>query len=79
MRTPLLVGVVVLVHCVAVGSVVLIQGCGTLPQEPLADPKMPPQVSSPNLAPMLPEDPAFAPVASSTYVIRKGDSLSNAP
>jgi len=29
MRTPLLVGVVVAVHCVAVGSAVLIQGCRT--------------------------------------------------
>jgi len=76
MRTPFLVGVVVLVHCVAVGSVILIQGCGTLPQDPLTDPVMPPQVSSPNLRPILPEEPAFEPVASSTYVIRKGDSLS---
>jgi peptidoglycan endopeptidase LytF len=76
MRTPLLVGVVVLVHCVAVGSVVLIQGCGTLPQDPLTDPTMPPQVSSANLMPHLPQEPVYAPVDSSTYVIRKGDSLS---
>lgn len=76
MRTPFLVGVVVLVHCVAVGSVILIQGCGTLPQDPLTEPVMPPQVSSPNLRPILPEEPAFEPVASTTYVIRKGDSLS---
>ena len=29
MRTPLLVGIVVGVHCIAVGSAVLIQGCRT--------------------------------------------------
>lgn len=76
MRTPLLVGVVVVVHCVAVGSVVLIQGCGTLPADPVSEPKMPPQVTSENLNPVLLDDPVFAPVESSTYLVRKGDTLS---
>lgn len=76
MRTPLLVGVVVVVHCVAVGSVVLIQGCGTLPVDPMSDPRMPPKVTSSDVVPILAEDPVFSPVESSTYVVRPGDSLS---
>lgn len=77
MRTPLLVGVVILVHCVAVGSVVLIQGCGTLPVDPMTEPKMPPQVSSGRLDPLpIPPETSFDPVPSSTYVVKKGDSLS---
>jgi len=77
MRTPLLVGVVILVHCVAVGSVVLIQGCGTLPMDPMTEPKMPPKVTSDTLDPLpLPADPLFEPIPSSSYVVRKGDTLS---
>ncbi len=77
MRTPLLVGVVIFVHCVAVGSVVLIQGCGTLPMDPLTEPKMPPHVASERLDPLpIPDEPSYAPVPSSTYVVKKGDSLS---
>ena len=76
MRTPLLVGVVVAVHCVAVGSVVLIQGCGTLPLDPVTEPNMPPKVTSSSVVPILGEDPVFSPVESSTYTIRPGDSLS---
>lgn len=76
MRTPLLVGSVVAVHCVAIGSVVLIQGCGTLPVDRVSEPKMPPQLASPLIEPMVIEQPVFAPVESGVYEVRKGDSLS---
>ena len=76
MRTPLLVGVVVFVHCVAVGSVVLIQGCGTLPAEPVTEPKMPQQVVNKRVTPLaIPSKPYVAP-ASTTYTVQNGDSLS---
>lgn len=76
MRTPLLVGTVVAVHCVAIGSVVLIQGCGTVPMDPLTEPRMPPQLTSTTIEPVVIEDPVYAPVESGVYTVRKGDSLS---
>lgn len=79
MRTPMLVGSVIAIHCVAVGSVIMIQGCGTIPSAPVSEPKMPPRVSpGPDYVPSVPViGPDIAPpVDSSLYVVRQGDSLS---
>ncbi len=88
MKTPLLVGIVVGVHCIAVGSVVLIQGCGTTvtgPVGPPPDPPMPPSVR-PALGPTrVPAAPAVStrppakswPSQTSVYSVRKGDLLSS--
>jgi len=80
MRTSRLIGVVIGVHCLAIGMIFLIQGCGTtrgpanIPPEPI----MPPgpevateqKVGAPNM-------PALDwPVETTTYTVRRGDSLS---
>ncbi|OGV70795.1 MAG: hypothetical protein A2283_21810 [Lentisphaerae bacterium RIFOXYA12_FULL_48_11] len=86
MRTPLLVGIVVTVHCVAVGSAILIQGCRTtrLPKaEPVvvtetADVQKPapvPQIVPPPVV----ESPKIESAVSldtTTYVVASGDTLS---
>lgn len=84
MRTPGLVGIVVVAHCVVVGSIVLIQGCGTPPRvvpPPAADAPMPGDFE-PMPAPTPKPLPSRAPEAKSwpgdttIYVVKKGDALS---
>jgi LysM repeat protein len=81
---PLLVAIVVVAHCVAVGSVILIQGCGTtvMPVMPPPEPVMPPAETT-DITPVLPPpSPVVAPPAktwpaeTTMYTVRKGDSLS---
>lgn len=91
MKTYLVVGIVVAAHCLAVGSVFLIQGCGTLmatdDDEVMMEPTpvvMPPSAEGdPRPATVLvPPSAGAGPVAGPvstemiTYVIKKGDSLS---
>ena len=86
MRTTLIVGVVILAHCAAVGGFVLIQGCGTTatvgpPPEPIMPPSAPLAVEPASLpsAPLIPvpAPPARSwPNATTSYVVKKGDCLS---
>ena len=90
MKRAGVVGIVVAAHCVVIGSVVLIQGCGTTPKtvEPqtsqvVMPPSMPPApppvvVPAEKLPPVvLPVVvPPVAPV-SKTYTVKAGDSLSS--
>ena len=75
MKTPWVVGIVVAVHCVAVGLVMLLQGCGTTvgPVSAPPEPEMPPSTSRPvTPAPRkLPAQPAKSwPALTTTYVVR---------
>ncbi|MBN2301986.1 MAG: LysM peptidoglycan-binding domain-containing protein [Lentisphaerae bacterium] len=82
MKTPTLVGIVVAVHCVAVGSVILIQGCGTTgghdmesavvmpPDASLPQAKLPPPSSATGSASQISSGKRMM------YVIEKGDTLS---
>ena len=86
MRTPWVVGIVVGAHAVALGSVFLMQGCGTTgtvgttEEAPLPPP--PAEVTRPSLPPPRPQERAVIrpaaprPVDTTTYVVAKGDSLS---
>jgi peptidoglycan endopeptidase LytE len=81
MKTPVLVGVIVAVHCIAVGSAVLIQGCRT-PAQPRTEPPLPPaeEVKAPPAqlpggVEMPPADQRIA-AETTTYTIKKGDTLS---
>ncbi len=84
MKKAGVVGVVVLAHCVVIGSVVLIQGCGTTPKpvEPQAPQVvMPPVVEPPaeKIEPVeVPPVKVTPPVAPATksYTVKSGDSLS---
>lgn len=76
-KTFLLIGVVVAVHCVAVVSVILIQGCGTTGPRTAAPsiPVMPPTGEAERFV----ETETVAPPVSegtTTYVVGKGDCLS---
>lgn len=86
MRTPLLVGIVVSVHCVAVGSAIFIQGCRTT-RLPKAEPAVITEtadIQKPAPVPQIVPPPVVeAPKAASTlssetttYVVASGDSLS---
>lgn len=86
MRTKWLVILVAAAHCIAVGSVMLMQGCGTVGgpmvvSEP-AEPVMPPPVEVVETVPVSPVLPAEVPEARSwpeqttTYVVASGDTLS---
>ncbi|HEY8241163.1 MAG TPA: LysM peptidoglycan-binding domain-containing protein [Kiritimatiellia bacterium] len=91
-RAPLLVGIVVGLHVVALGTFLFIQGCGTTKSttagvEPPPAPVMPPAerqgvetlATTPALQPPVAVEPAPAivePAAGSTYKIQNGDSLS---
>lgn len=85
MRTPMLVGIVVAVHCVAVGSAVLIQGCRT-PQAPKSEPVVlteTTEMKKPEAVPQVvlpvveaPKVEAAPSVETTPYVVAKGDSLS---
>ena len=81
MRTPWLIAIVAAVHCVAVGSVFLIQGCGTArlagspPPPEMPEPLIVERMSTlPSSAP--PPAPRAWPSETSVYVVGKGDSLS---
>ena len=90
MRTPVLIATVVLIHVLAIGSVLCIQGCGTRravgPVEPPPAPVMPPRqdtavtpVPRPTFQPPVPVEPApsmMVPTDGKSYTIQKGDSLS---
>jgi LysM repeat protein len=83
MKTPWVVGIVVGAHAVAVGMVMLIQGCGTTSAvhvPPPPDPVMPPVAESDatTIAPVkIPvPDAKTWPSETTTYVVRPGDSLS---
>jgi len=84
MRTPLLIGIVVAVHCVAVGSLVLIQGCGTMrgPVSQPPEPKMPPPGPAEKTQVIKPQVQSTKlpvkkwPAETTTYIVGKGDSLS---
>lgn len=91
MKTPILVGIVVTVHLVAVGSVILIQGCGTTPVDhsrtstimPPSSPQdahLPPPISHKTQRPLSSRaqvsDAADWPGKTTMYIVGKGDSLS---
>ena len=89
MRAPALIAVVVILHAMAISTVMFMQGCGTKQAavEPPPAPVMPPKagvVTPPTLTPPPPvfhPEPA-APVSSmkegegQTYIVQSGDSLS---
>jgi LysM repeat protein len=80
MRTPLLVGIVVVAHCVAVGSVFLIQGCGTptgdglTVEEPLVPVYHESSLAESTAAPVA--APKSWPAQTTTYIVKPGDSIS---
>lgn len=87
MKKAGLIGMVVAAHVVLIGSVVLIQGCGTTPPPVQPAPPqvvMPPAVEPPPTPP--PVEPAVvlpppkvvepAPSATKTYTVKAGDNLS---
>ena len=92
MKTSLLVSAVIAAHCVAVGSAFLIQGCGTTrgPVELPTETPMPPTIEEEPVKPdipIVPVKPALAAPAApeakswpvdetTTYVVAKGDTLS---
>lgn len=88
MRTRWLVGIVVAAHCVAVGAVMLIQGCGRTTGGAIGvsrppEPTMPPSVAEAEAIPVAPAPaPVSLPLARSwpaettTYVVVRGDTLS---
>jgi LysM repeat protein len=85
MKTPWLISVVIAAHFVAVGAIFMIQGCGTLTGpvvvEPPPEPVMPPtQVEQPQPAAQLvvpgPRQAKRWPAETTTYVVGKGESLS---
>ena len=81
MRTPLLVGIVVTAHCVAVGAVFLIQGCGTpTGTAPVAvdEPVVPVyDDAAPVALPTTTEpDTRSWPARTTTYRVKPGDTIS---
>ena len=89
MKTPVVIAIVVAVHVVAVGSLVLIQGCGTTPkQETVVTPPQPvmpplpeqpvvkPVPVKPVIRPVVPAEAAPETLATKSYVVKQGDSLS---
>ena len=79
MKTSWVVGIVVAAHCLAVGLVMMIQGCGTTtvstePPEPIMP--GPPVVERPTTLPMAQPEIKPWPEQTTTYTVRKGDSLS---
>ena len=86
-RAPILVGIVVALHVVAVGTFLFLQGCGTTsknvavepPPAPLMPPTAQPASAQPTLQPPVAVESAPAilePAASQTYTVQNGDSLS---
>ena len=90
MKASMMVGVVVALHVMAIGTIVFIQGCGTRRAvvEPPPAPVMPPQADStsrpagqpkPFIKPPVPVEPAPSisePSQAKIYIIQKGDYLS---
>ena len=90
MRAPALVIIVVLVHALAVGAVMFIQGCGTTapkqttavtepPPAPVMPPKEEAMTAKPVFQPPSPVEPAPSmnvPSGAQSVTIQKGDSLS---
>ena len=80
MRTPLLVGIVVAAHCVAVGAVFLIQGCGTptgtgpVVDEPVVPVYEDSSSAGDSSSPVA--DSKAWPAQTTTYVVKPGDSIS---
>ena len=79
MKAPVLVIVVVLLHVMAIGTLVFVQGCGTVqPQAPAVEPP-PAPVMPPPAAPIPAAMPSLKPAAPAAPVIpekQAGDSLS---
>jgi len=86
-RAPILVGIVVALHVVAVGTFLFLQGCGTTsknvavepPPAPLMPPTSQPASAQLTLQPPVAVESAPAivePTASQTYTVQNGDSLS---
>jgi LysM repeat protein len=80
-----IVGVIVGLHCLVVGALMLIQGCGTPPKAPeAAAPASAPVVMPPAPQPVLPPvvmppvkvAPVPVEMATKTYTVKSGDSLS---
>ena len=86
MKTPWLVGIVVAAHCAVVGSVALIQGCGTVaPASDTPDDPIMPQAMGADAMSTYPgpgsRTPSGRPAKSwptetTSYVVGRGDSLS---
>lgn len=79
MKTPAIWGIVVVAHCLAIGGIVLIQGCETLRgPDVAAEPVMPPTSVDPEpvLQPVVKPTITQWPSETTTYVVRAGDSLS---
>jgi len=81
MKTPWVVGIVVGMHALAVGLVMLLQGCGTTsgPVPPPEPPVMPAAEieTLPPPAPVTPKPPAKSwPEETTSYTIRSGETLS---
>lgn len=88
MKTPVLVFIVAMLHVAAVGTLVMVQGCGTTRPsiEPDIAPVLPPgpvpseTTGVPPLAPARPERPMAMPAAPvpeiGSYTVKSGDSLS---
>jgi LysM repeat protein len=78
-----IVGVIVGLHCLVVGSLMLIQGCGTPPKAPEAPvppvvmpPAPPPPVPPPVVLPPVKVQPVPVEMTTKSYTVRSGDSLS---
>jgi LysM repeat protein len=90
MKTSFLVSAVVAAHCVAVGSAFLIQGCGTtrgpvtLPTETPMPPAIEEEIIEADIpvapvkpvTPVAPEAKSWPVEATTTYIVAKGDTLS---
>ena len=92
MKTPVLVGVVVTLHALAIGTLVFVQGCGTMSggqiekPEPPPAPVMPPSVTgpvTPTPPPLVAPPPVVKPpvapapvVEVGEYVVQNGDAMS---
>lgn len=86
MKKAGIIGIIVAVHCVLIGAVLLLPGCGTTPKPVEPQPPqvvMPPPVVTPPpveriepiVTPPARVEPPVAP-ASKTYAVKAGDSLS---
>jgi len=89
MKTSIVVAIVAIAHIVLVGAVILIQGCGTTvgmyqddpmetvmpPASPVVDMPVHSEVTRPIAQPVVPAAKEW-PVDTSTYVVARGDTLS---
>ena len=82
MKTPVLVGIVVGLHCVVLGSLVFLGGCGTpgvassQPPKPiLPEPVQVTEVAQEQATIVRPSQQQW-PKETTTYIVRKGDTLS---